>query len=104
MKAGIDALPPNAKMFLNGGEFRQVLIQFVRDTFYTGEFYGHNASPANLEMIARFFEKYPEYVDRTFLSIKVGIHATRSPMIVDIKGPVPRVGVNLTRCNQTARE
>ncbi|KAH0830112.1 NADP-dependent oxidoreductase domain-containing protein [Lanmaoa asiatica] len=54
IKAGIDALPPGVKMFLNGGEF-----------------YGHNASPANLEMIARFFEKYPEYADRTFLSIKV---------------------------------
>lgn len=37
----------------------------------TGEFYGPNWSTANLEMIARFFEKYPEYVDRTFLSIKV---------------------------------
>ncbi|KAN0087654.1 NADP-dependent oxidoreductase domain containing protein [Tylopilus felleus] len=53
IKAGINGLPPGAKMFLNGGEF-----------------YGHNLSTANLEMIARFFEKYPEFVDRTFLSIK----------------------------------
>ncbi|KAG9315696.1 NADP-dependent oxidoreductase domain-containing protein [Chiua virens] len=47
IKGGIDALPPGVKMFLNGGEF-----------------YGHNLSTTNLEMIARFFEKYPEYVDR----------------------------------------
>ncbi|KAG1905976.1 NADP-dependent oxidoreductase domain-containing protein [Suillus fuscotomentosus] len=56
IKAGVDALPPGTKMFLNGGEF-----------------YGHNLSTANLEMIARFFEKYPDYVDKTFLSIKGGI-------------------------------
>jgi hypothetical protein len=36
-----------------------------------GEFYGHNLATTNLEMIARFFEKYPDYVDKTFLSIKV---------------------------------
>ena len=48
--------------------------QYVRFSHWnprTGEFYGHNMSTTNLEMIARFFEKYPEYVDRTFLSIKV---------------------------------
>ncbi|KAF9246213.1 NADP-dependent oxidoreductase domain-containing protein [Melanogaster broomeanus] len=55
IKAGIDALPPGTKMFINGGEF-----------------YGHNRAPTNLEMIARFFEKYPEYADRTFLSVKGG--------------------------------
>ncbi|KAF8844589.1 aldo/keto reductase [Paxillus ammoniavirescens] len=56
IKAGIDALPAGTKMFLNGGEF-----------------YGHNLSTTNIEMIARFFEKYPEYVDRTFLSVKGGL-------------------------------
>ncbi|KAH0832367.1 NADP-dependent oxidoreductase domain-containing protein [Lanmaoa asiatica] len=62
IKAGVDALPPGAKMFLNGGEF-----------------YGHNLSTTNLEMIARFFDKYPEYVDKTFLSIKVSAIGISSP-------------------------
>ncbi|EIW84863.1 aldo keto reductase [Coniophora puteana RWD-64-598 SS2] len=58
IKAGIDSLPPGVKMFLNGGEF-----------------YGPNCSTANIEMIARFFEKYPEYADRAFLSVKGGAKA-----------------------------
>lgn len=63
IKAGVDALPPGAKMFLNAGEF-----------------YGHNLSTTNIEMLARFFEKYPEYRDRTFLSVKGGIdRATFQP-------------------------
>lgn len=37
----------------------------------TGEFYGHNLSTANLELIAEFFDRYPEYAERAFLSIKV---------------------------------
>ncbi|TEB33784.1 aldo/keto reductase [Coprinellus micaceus] len=56
IKTGVDALPPGAKAFLNAGEF-----------------YGPNFGTANLEMLARFYEKYPEYVDKTFLSVKGGI-------------------------------
>ncbi|KAI6117684.1 NADP-dependent oxidoreductase domain-containing protein [Pisolithus croceorrhizus] len=56
IKAGIDALPPGAKMLLVGGEF-----------------YGHNLSTTNLEMIARFFEMYPSYAERAFLSVKGGL-------------------------------
>ncbi|KAI9456301.1 aldo/keto reductase [Russula earlei] len=56
IKAGIDALPPGAKMFLNSGEF-----------------YGQGLTTANLELVARFFEKHPEYAERTFLSVKGGL-------------------------------
>ncbi|KAH9950693.1 aldo/keto reductase [Amylocystis lapponica] len=58
IKAGCDQLPPGVRMLINGGEF-----------------YGPNCSPANLEFLARFFTKYPEYVDKTFLSIKGGLKA-----------------------------
>ncbi|KAH9993409.1 aldo/keto reductase [Russula vinacea] len=56
LKGGIDALPPGAKMFLNSSEF-----------------YGQGLTTANLDLLARFFEKYPGYADRTFLSVKGGI-------------------------------
>jgi len=56
IKAGVDALPPGTKMFINSGEF-----------------YGQGLTVANLELVARFFEKYPEYADRTFLSVKGGL-------------------------------
>ncbi|EIW60012.1 aldo/keto reductase [Trametes versicolor FP-101664 SS1] len=55
IKAGVDIMPPGVKMFLNSGEF-----------------YGPNCSTANLELLARFFDKYPEYAERTFLSVKGG--------------------------------
>ncbi|KAJ7508262.1 aldo/keto reductase [Mycena galericulata] len=51
IKAGVDALPDGAKMFLNSGE--------------------HYAS--NLELLSRFYAKYPEYADKTFLSVKGGL-------------------------------
>ena len=38
----------------------------------SAEFYGQGLSTANLELVARFFEKYPDYADRTFLSVKGG--------------------------------
>jgi pyridoxine 4-dehydrogenase len=40
--------------------------------FFSGEFYGKGLTIANLELVARFFEKYPEYADRAFLSVKGG--------------------------------
>ena len=36
-----------------------------------GEFYGINPPEANLELVSRFFEKYPSYTDKAFLSVKV---------------------------------
>ncbi|KAH9991765.1 aldo/keto reductase [Russula vinacea] len=56
IKAGIDAVPPGAKMILNSGEF-----------------YGQDFSAVNIELVARFFEKYPDYADRVFLSVKGGL-------------------------------
>ncbi|KAJ6495292.1 aldo/keto reductase [Mycena sanguinolenta] len=56
LKAGIDAMPAGAKMFLNSGEF-----------------YSKTLGPENLEMLGRFFAKHPEYADKTFLSVKGGI-------------------------------
>ncbi|KAJ7222584.1 aldo/keto reductase [Mycena pura] len=61
IKAGIDALPPGTKMFLNSGEF-----------------YAMDWSTGNLEMLSRFFAKYPEYADKTFLSVK-GAFRDRAP-------------------------
>ncbi|KAH9991960.1 aldo/keto reductase [Russula compacta] len=56
LKAGMDDLPPGTRMFLNSGEF-----------------YGINPPSANLELLARFFERYPSYADKAFLSVKVSI-------------------------------
>jgi len=55
LKAGMDSLPAGTKMFLNSGEF-----------------YGLDLPSANLELLARFFEQYPDYADKAFLSVKCG--------------------------------
>ena len=44
-----------------------------------GEFYAHDGSTANLELLSRFYAKYPEYADKTFLSVKGGIGASGVP-------------------------
>jgi pyridoxine 4-dehydrogenase len=46
-------------------------VKLTHDT--SGEFYGQDMSTGNLELVARFFEKYPEYADRAFLSVKGGM-------------------------------
>jgi len=56
IKSGVDTLPKGVKMMLNSGEF-----------------YGPNCSTANLELLARFFDKYPDYAEKTFLSVKGGL-------------------------------
>jgi pyridoxine 4-dehydrogenase len=40
--------------------------------FTAGEYYATGLTTGNLELIARFFEQYPEYADRAFLSVKGG--------------------------------
>ncbi|KAJ3733988.1 aldo/keto reductase [Lentinula guzmanii] len=56
IKAGVDALPPGTKAFLNSGEF-----------------YAMDWGTANLKLLSRFFAKYPDYADKTFLSVKGGV-------------------------------
>ncbi|KAJ7628794.1 aldo/keto reductase [Roridomyces roridus] len=56
IKAGVDALPAGAKAFLNAGEF-----------------YSSTGGTENLELLARFYAKYPDYADKTFISVKGGI-------------------------------
>ncbi|CAE6411891.1 unnamed protein product [Rhizoctonia solani] len=53
--AGINAAPAGVKVFLNSGEFYGTWPNVT----------------ANLELLNRFFTKYPEYAERTFLSVKV---------------------------------
>ena len=37
----------------------------------SGEFYANDLGTGNLELLARFFDKYPSYADKVFLSVKV---------------------------------
>ena len=39
---------------------------------FSAEFYAPGLTTANLELLARFFTKYPDYAERTFLSVKGG--------------------------------
>lgn len=72
IKAGVDALPPGAKLFLNSGRFFSIPASVVFTCVPSAEFYGQGLSTANLELLARFYDKYPDYADRTFLSVKGG--------------------------------
>ncbi|KAL5524941.1 hypothetical protein ACEPAF_8810 [Sanghuangporus sanghuang] len=55
IKTSLDSVPPGTKMVLNSGEF-----------------YGSNPREASLELLARFFEKHPNYAEKAFLSVKGG--------------------------------
>jgi len=57
IKAAIDAMPAGVKLFINSGEF-----------------YGQGLSAGNLDLLAAFYEKYPECADKTFLSVKGGVN------------------------------
>lgn len=56
---------------LNSGQFfgRSIYIRPCPSSI--GEFYGYNPREANLELLARFFEKYPSHADKAFLSVKI---------------------------------
>lgn len=73
IKAGVDALPAGTKMLINSGKSYLVDVPSLlrSNTNMSGEFYGPNLSTANLELLARFFTKHPDYADKTFLSVKV---------------------------------
>jgi len=60
IKTAIDCVPSDQKLLINSGEF-----------------YGFNPRTANLELVAKFFTKYPELADRCFLSVKGGTKPTR---------------------------
>jgi len=68
IKAGVDSVPKGTKMILNSGEF-----------------YGVNRSAANLELVARFFDKHPGYAERTFLSVKEETSLTLSSRTPHLK-------------------
>ncbi|KAK7693340.1 hypothetical protein QCA50_002908 [Cerrena zonata] len=82
IKAGIDSLAPGAKMFLNSGEF-----------------YANDLGTANLELVARFFEKYPDYADKAFLSVKGGV----IPATFGIDGSVENLRKSVTNINAVLR-
>ncbi|KAG9044573.1 hypothetical protein FS837_007919 [Tulasnella sp. UAMH 9824] len=66
IKAAIDLVPEGEKLFLNSAEL-----------------YGpHDHPTANLELVARFFDTYPECVEKVFLSVKGGLGAN-SIAVVD---------------------
>lgn len=73
IKAGVDALPAGTKMFLNSGASHPLEKRSQYSYFVSGEFYDNNWGTGNLKLLNRFFAKYPEYADRTFLSVKGGM-------------------------------
>ena len=72
IKAGLDSLPSGAKMLINSGQCIYYAFEwFSWLSVNSGEFYGVKPVTANLELVSRFFEKYPTYADKAFLSVKV---------------------------------
>ncbi|KAF8573346.1 aldo/keto reductase [Ramaria rubella] len=55
IKEGLDAAD-GAKVLLNSGDF-----------------YASDLSTGNLELLARFYKRYPEYIDKTVLCVKGGL-------------------------------
>jgi hypothetical protein len=71
IKTSLDAVPPGVKMLLNAGNRASCSCLSYLSSLLA-EFYGEaHDFTANLDLLARFFEKYPEYADKAFLSVKV---------------------------------
>jgi len=77
-EAGIASLPPGVKTFLDSGmwDLTGSFIELREATdgerfHFTGEFYANDLGPVNLDLLAAFFEEYPDYADKAFLSVKV---------------------------------
>ncbi|KAK9461596.1 NADP-dependent oxidoreductase domain-containing protein [Lipomyces oligophaga] len=49
-------------------------IELGATFFNSGEFYGTPEPTLNLQLVNRFFTKYPEYKDKVCLSVKGGVH------------------------------
>lgn len=64
---------PSSTAVRNPDSFRRPRFMVTHSCSEPGEFYGVNPRTANLEVLNRFFTRYPEMADRTFLSVKVRI-------------------------------
>ena len=59
-------------MTVAGPKLAHAFVYLLPLHLISAEFYGPGMGTANLDLVARFFEQYPEYADRTFLSVKGG--------------------------------
>ena len=65
-------MPPGVRILLNSGASEPSCPLVVGpDRSAVAEFYAQDLGTANLELLARFFDMYPDYADRTFLAVKV---------------------------------
>ncbi|VDB82826.1 unnamed protein product [Peniophora sp. CBMAI 1063] len=62
LKTAIDAVPAGSKMLFNSAQF-----------------YALDLGTGNLELLARFFERYPLYADRVFLTVNGGMKNKMEP-------------------------
>ena len=81
IKAGVDTLPAGAKMILNTG-MTQMNDLTLSWRYISGEFYAMDGSAAGIDLLARFYDKYPDYEHKTFLSVKVRRFTSRDILII----------------------
>jgi hypothetical protein len=55
-----------------------------------GEFYAQDFGTGNLKLLSRFFEKYPDYADKTFLSVKGAMDWSGMPPKANCSCVLPR--------------